>query len=303
MEKLSLIVCTKDRPKEIECLFESLIRQSILPFEVIVVDGGTHRVETVVNRYSSKLRIHYHTLLPPSLTRQRNLGIQKLDPAATLVGFIDDDLEFETGALDSMIRFFDAFPTDVGGASFNIVNYEVSKIPKLKSLFLLDAGERGKLLKSGVGTAYFPAEATGEVKWLCGGATVWRRKVVSEQRFDEFFYNLGWNEDIDFSFRASQKFRLYVVHNARVLHHESQTSRIDNFKFGQIQSVHRLYVVKKYKEHFSILACYWACVGQMLVNLMKGLTTLNGGLSLRAVGNGFGIIKVLFGFVYVVKRK
>ncbi len=287
--KLSLIVCTKDRPKEIAELFESISKQSVKPFEIIIVDGGEKTVAHIADRYQS-LNVRYYALHPPSLTRQRNLGIRNLHPESTLVSFLDDDLVLQPQAIEYMLKFWDRASADVGGASFNIVNYHLTKTPFLKSFFLLDAPERGKILSSGVGSAYFPASETKKVDWLCGGATVWRRSVFQNNLYDEFYYELGWNEDIDFSYRISKTHQLMVVRDAEVIHNESQTSRIDNFRFGQIQTVHRFYFVKKYGKPFSLIACAWACLGQMLVNLLRGIFGLNQGLIERAIGNGFGFL-------------
>ncbi|PIQ85256.1 MAG: hypothetical protein COV74_09880 [Candidatus Omnitrophica bacterium CG11_big_fil_rev_8_21_14_0_20_45_26] len=298
-EKIAFIICTKDRPAEMTELLKSLEKQSVKPFEILVVDGGSQTVEDIVKKFESVFNIRYLTHRPPCLTKQRNLGIRHLHQDATLVAFLDDDLIFEPAATEAMLIFWERAASDLGGASFNITNYKVTRAQKLKSFFQLDAPPRGKLLKSGVGTAYFPAASTHQVEWLCGGATVWRREVLKQHQFDEFYYELGWNEDVDFSYGISRTNRLAVAADARVIHTESQRSRINNFLFGQIQSVNRIYFVKKYGRSFSLLACYWACVGQLLVNLVRGISELNLGLCQRAVGNLLGICRSLVGQISV----
>lgn len=291
---IELVICTKDRPKELTDLLESLRKQSVKPYSAMVVDGSEKPVAYVVERFPD-LPMRYFTLRPPSLTRQRNLGIKNLKSDSALVAFLEDDLVLYEDAIERMMHFWKTASSDIGGASFNVVNYSVGKFRTLKSWFLLDSPMQGALLRSGVSTAYYPAESVKQVSWLCGGATVWRREVFESNLFDEYFRELGWNEDVDFSFRVGQSRKLFVVADAKVIHKESQTSRINNFCFGQIQTVHRVYFVKKNIQRFSFWACIWACIGQMMINLARGIFELNRQLFVRSLGNAFGLCRVASG--------
>ena len=58
--RFSIIVPVYNRPNECDELLDSLTRQSFTNFEVIIVeDGSSVPCETVVARYTDRLRVHY----------------------------------------------------------------------------------------------------------------------------------------------------------------------------------------------------------------------------------------------------
>ncbi len=296
-ERLALLIATKDRPEEVRRLLESIRVQSSQPDQIIIVDGGTEQVEHITIEFKD-LPIVYLTLRPPSLTKQRNLGLRYLLPHITLVGSIDDDIVFLPSALENMLRFWENISEDAGGASFNIINYRRSRFPLLKSFFLLDGKRKGILLRSGIGTVPHPVPETQEVEWLCGGATVWRRRVLEQHHFDEWFYELGWNEDVAFSVLVGKNVRKFVVADAQVKDTEPFVKNLNNILFGKMQIIHRLYVVKKYSQ-FSVGACIWASLGQMLVNAAVGLSRMDFRRLLRAWGNILGLVSACQGKLWV----
>ena len=296
-ERLALLIATKDRPREIRRLLESIRAQNTKLDQVIIVDGGIERVEHIASEFKD-LQVTYLTLRPPSLVKQRNLGLRHLSPHITLVGFIDDEVVLLPNALANMLLFWENISEDAGGASFNIINYQQSRFPTLKSLFLLDNRRKGVLLQSGVGTVPHPVAKTQEVEWLCGGATVWRREVLEQHHFDEWFYELGWNEDVAFSMLVGKNARKFVVAEAQVIDTEPFVKNINNVLFGKMQIIHRLYVVKKYSQ-FSVAACMWASVGQLFVNIAIGLSRMDSGRLVRAWGNILGLANACLGKLWV----
>ena len=88
--KISVIICTKDREKDLKKAIHTLIHQIRLPDELIVVDSTT---PPIISSYflSEKFPfpvIYKNTL--PGLPRQRNIGIDL--SRGELLFFIDDDV-------------------------------------------------------------------------------------------------------------------------------------------------------------------------------------------------------------------
>lgn len=274
MEKLCLIIPTKDRPFELERLFNSMVSQEILPEQIIVVDGGDPGTKGVVDKFSN-LPIDYLQVLPPGLTRQRNAGLNRVKDNIDLIGFLDDDIVLQNNCLKNMLDFWEEAGEDVAGAGFNIIDHPPEGKPKwLEFIFKLYLKDKpvGALLKVGRNIPYCPAPRTSETQWLCGGATVWRKKIYDTFEYDEWFAGYGIVEDIDFSYRVSKFYKLYVVAEARLRHIE--TGRRNYYLSAYIVTMNHLYLAKKHDE-FS----YPLCVVYMLANgfrhFIYGLKDLN----------------------------
>ena len=287
------MVSTKDHPEDLDRMLASVARQSFLPDQIIIVDGGDETVADVVKNFPS-LNIEYLRVYPPSLARQRNLGIEAIDPSMNLAGFLDDDLVLEPDAIEAILTFWEHSANDVRGARFNIITDTFPKAIWLKSLFLLDSAKRGVVLRSGHPTLTGPVAENKYVSWLTGGATTWRNDVFREFEFDEWFLGTGYLEDLDFSYRVRKKYKLVVVADARVQHFSHPVRKEINYVLGKWQVVNRMYFVKKHHE-LSGLLFYWAYLGELMSNVSAGVWKRDGGRLRRALGNCTGLIMVARG--------
>ncbi len=294
MFKAACVIATKDRSFELERLLNSIKDQDVLPEEIIIVDAGalSSPSSSVDVGNFSPLKVKQVRAVRACLPAQRNQGLALLGPDIEQVCFLDDDIVFHKGAFGAMADFWSDAPMDVGGAVFNIMN-EKKPTPGvfLKKLFYTGSFERGVVLPSGYNTLMCPAEKTEEVRWLFGGATVWRRKVFDEFLFDDWFESTGLCEDLDFSYRVGKKFKLMVVADAKVDHLTGTAARRRNLWFGRSQIKNRYYFVAKNKE-LSKLLCLWAGVGQLLENIALGILSLSSHYFSRAWGNLIGFFEL-----------
>ena len=290
---MAFVVPTKDRPRDLHCMLGSVASQSCLPDRMIIVDGGDETVEEVTREFPT-LNIQYIRVYPPSLSKQRNAGIDMLDPSMTLAGYLDDDLVLEPGAMETMFTFWEKAPPDVGGARFNIVNEKLPRGVWIKSLFLIDSRERGTILPSGFHTSIGPVTENKYVRWLTGGVTLWRRQVIEEFSYDEWFAGTGSLEDVDYSYRVGRKYKLVVVAGARVQHLSYPIRKDRNYLLGKWQAINRMYFVKKNPE-LSLPRFYWAMWGQLLLNVAKSMAERDSVGLRRATGNLVGLFRLATG--------
>lgn len=291
--RLGFVVPTKDRPRELRRMLTSLQVQSVRPDQIIIVDASKDPVSDLVREFSD-LAIDYVHIYPPSLSRQRNAGMRRLLPTITLAGYLDDDLVIEDGAVEAMLAFWETAPADLGGAAFNIINTCLPRGAFLKSLFLLESRQQGILLPSGFQASLWPVRATTYVRWLCGGATIWRREIVEQFDYDEWFEGTGYLEDLDYSYRVGKKYQLAIVEKARVQHLSPPLRKEVNYLLGKWQAINRVYFVKKHPE-FSLPLCYWALIGEATLNAGKAFMSLDRHLFMRVLGNISGICLVIAG--------
>jgi GT2 family glycosyltransferase len=91
---ISVVVCTRDRPAQLETCLNRLQRQEYPRFEVVVVDNApaTDVVERMVERLAEgPARFRYHAEPRPGLSWARNAGISAAD--GDIIAFLDDDDE------------------------------------------------------------------------------------------------------------------------------------------------------------------------------------------------------------------
>lgn len=294
-EKIAIIIPTLSRADYVKRLLECVSRQTILPQELIIVDGGPIDISNLFKNFKD-INIKYIASKPPSLTRQRNFGISKISDSVALVGFIDDDIVLEKNCLKNMLKFWETADSEIGGASFNNINPNDSfkKANILEHIFFINSRKSGKLLKSGFNSQISSIEDNKYVDWLFGGITVWRRKVVEEFKFDEWFTGNAFCDDIDYSHRVGKKYKLTVVKEARVYHLSDPLAPLREYALGKTVILNKLYFVKKNPD-FSLALCYWACFGLFLGNLIRGILKFDNSFLKRAGGNFIGLSTALIG--------
>jgi glycosyltransferase involved in cell wall biosynthesis len=288
--KITFIIATADRKEKLFNLLRSLQRQNINSLQVIIVDAGQTNIKEILTKFK-ELTINYIKVEKPSLTVQRNIGIEALDDKITLVGFLDDDMELEDNSLENMIEFWNKAPLDIGGACFNVITNKRPRFAWIKAIFATGKKQRGVVLSSGFATEVCPVDTDISTQWLLGGATIWRRKVLNEFKFDEWFEGYGLHEDLDFSYRVGKRYKLVVVANAKIRHLQSPISKKNNFEFGKMEVLGHYRIVIKHPE-LSKALFLWACFGQFLENIYLAIAKRKKEYLTRALGNFSGILQV-----------
>ena len=288
-EKIGYIVPTKDRPDDLRKLLVSLAAQTVMPEQIVIVDGGDAPIGDLVAEFSA-LPLTYVREYPPSLARQRNAGVAALHPEITIAGYLDDDLELAPDATEQMQAFWAGSGPEVGGAAFTIVNQPMrGRLSGLLSdFFLLNSRVQGKVLASGFASSILPRTETLATDWLYGGATLWRRAVFETYFYDEWYIGHGYLEDLDYSHRVAQEYTLYVLAEARCWHWPSPVRMAQNETLGRQQILNRIYFTRKI-GHFNRVAFLWAMFGQSVKNLLETVITFSPAGWLRFKGNLRGL--------------
>ena len=290
---LAFIIPTRNRVELLSKLLLSIRSQEIQPDQIVIVDGSDTPVRSEIESFLGDQDTYIH-ISPPSLTRQRNAGIEKLHSSITLAGFLDDDLEFEPGAVKAMLQFWETCPDSTGGVEFNIINIPEKKPLSgfFRRIFTMDGPLPGKVLKSGFCTPAFPAEKDHACEWLCGGATIWSRRILDSYRFDEWYKGWAYHEDAEFSYRVAKNHPLFVAHAARVTHNPPPVNISKNFAFGKMGVINRYYFVRKNPE-LSVGFFYWSAIGEFLINILQSVWDRNRGGIDKARGTVSAVYHIL----------
>lgn len=266
---ISVIVSTKNRLPELTRFLKTLRAQSRRPEELVVVDADCDpRVASLVKGLDGTFpKTGYHAL-PSSLTQARNHGIR--NSTGDVVVFLDDDLLLETDFIHEIARPFEEDRDGrIAGVTGDIVNHPRGRdrlLQAFKFLFQLPRDGSGRFRLSGAPTTVHGLSGTREVEFVPGGITAWRREVFAEFLFDESLPGLGINEDVDFSYRVSRKWRNFYTPKARARHERPSLERETSWKYLRLEfaSSWHLYKKNQPKDPVHFAAFLWHGVGLLL---------------------------------------
>jgi glycosyltransferase involved in cell wall biosynthesis len=240
--RFSIIIPVYNRPKEIDELLESLVKQDFQDnFEVIIIeDGSQNSSEEIVRNYEEKLNLQYFYKDNSGAGASRNFGMQRATGNYFII--LDSDvivppqylLEVEKALKE---RYTDAFGgPDAAHHSFTslqkAINYSMTSV-------LTTGGIRGK--KKGVGK-FQPRSFNLGLSQIAFSKT-------------QGFSKMKTGEDIDLTFRLWENgFETQLIENAFVYHKRRSTIKQffkQTFSFGTARPI----LNKKYPETAKIT--YW----------------------------------------------
>ena len=112
--KYSLIIPVYNRPDEVDELLQSLTRQTLRDFEVVVVeDGSSVPCDNVVNKYASQLTLKYFSKPNSGPGQTRNYGAERSQGEFLIV--LDSDCVLPPGYLQAVEDELQREPADAWG--------------------------------------------------------------------------------------------------------------------------------------------------------------------------------------------
>lgn len=263
--KYSFIIPVYNRPDELEELLESMTRQQLKDFEVVVVeDGSSVSSETVCQKYADRLELRYFFKPNSGPGQSRNYGAERALGEYLIV--LDSDVVLPEGYLLAVDNELQQFPADAFGGpdaaheSFTDVQKAISYS---MTSFFTTGGIRGGKKKL---DKFYPRSFNMGI----------RRDVYSTLGG---FSKMRFGEDIDFSIRIFKGgYRCRLFPSAWVWHKR----RTDFRKFyRQVYNsgIARINLFKKYPESLKV------------VHLLPAVFTVGtiGCLLLSLLGAVFGV--------------
>ena len=214
-----MVICTRNRPSELAACVRSVANQTERADRVLIVDSSDepqppHGLAVAVECLRSDV----------GLPRQRNLALQHV--RADLVTFLDDDVVLESGYVAAVKRWF-ASAEDCVATSGNITNdpHRPAVSRAYRRLFDL-ANDDGVLHRSGDLAYLRHPSAPSRVDVISGSNMTFRRTALEGVRFREDLGHYAYMEDADVSLTVSARGALWMLPDARLVHHKSPTARM-----------------------------------------------------------------------------
>ncbi len=244
----SIVIPTKNRPKELTAMFNSIIEQTRLPDQVIIIDQSKSEnlvkatLESLVKETTIILK-YFHDEGIKGLVQAKaaSLNFNECD----VISFFDDDIVLESNYLKTIEKALVSSPNIFG------VNGVILNIPSLtffkRHLFSLTHFGLYKDLRQNVilsidKNSFEPIP----VNVLSGGLSSWRKEVFDKVKFD-IENNFHAYEDKEFSIRVGRAFpnQMYIVPTAKLYHYHSAGNRQSLLKRTMTDVVEVIMLFKK----------------------------------------------------------
>lgn len=227
---VSVVICTYKRPEVLHILLKSIENQSKLPENLIIVGTSEIDFNTDTNNQIIKLRnkgIKVEKFFAPKgLTKQRNFSVNQLPTNTTIVCFLDDDILIPKNYIESVSNNFRDLPDAIGIGFVTHDNLNrKNHINIWDSISMNNSFRPGKLLKSGINSGFDYQSKPYLVDWLPGCSMSYKYNIFQNVNFDERRSDVGWGEDVDFSFRTKEFGNLYMVSISDLVHTRSKVNR------------------------------------------------------------------------------
>lgn len=301
--RLSVVICTKDRPDSLAETLATLWPQSRLPDELVIIDDGHLDVERLAAAaLDHGVPFVYHNKSDkPGLARSRRVGIEKA--SGDIILFLDDDVLLDEGYVAGIMAVYEADREGrVGGCEGVLqgIRYHPLQMFLLR-LFGMDNPKReGQILKNFLGVLVRNIRQPIDVQWLSGCNMSYRREAVAAVEIPPEIEDCTLSEDRTISYQVGLRWRMVATPHARLVHRKVATARVPSVR--GFEEVYYSYVAfRRFMPHdLSHRASFaWLCVGYVVINLLRCDWR-------RVVGNFRAIGRILAGArdaVYVPNKR
>lgn len=253
--KIGLALPTRDRPKSVSRLLDSLMGSTVPVDEIAIVSYGVDLTETL-KPYTNSHHIIYQRSTIPGQVAQKKQAIDLLSNDLTWCIFTDDDLEFDPQAIEIALKSAEDFQTPVLGIGFSLpptsrLHGKNSTLRNMARVFGLEGKRPGQVLKSGHATSYLHLKNNEEVSWL-NGVSMWRMEEARKYGLGMIPTKYAACEDLIFSYPASKRGKLLFAHKAIVQFQEVTKTNFESIRVFESAAYFRLYFVQT-NPGFSVL--------------------------------------------------
>jgi len=283
--RLSVIVITMNRPDDLRAFLPSLVNQTCLVDELVVVDAGhLDIIEGLIREElaGSGIALKYATSRPGT-SLQRNIALEIAE--GDFFFFFDDDVILESNYVAASMACFNTEhqpPVGVVLGTFNSPPRKTGWRTRYFRLFGMThatATAPAAVLRSGAVRWLIDPPGVENVPVASGGRVVYRSQCLIHHRFDEFLPGYTMSEDVELSFRVAKDWAIVQTPHARLFHARSSINRN---QYGDRVSrliYSRFYFFKKHvnKTPINLLAFAWSNMGIVaLYSLVALFKSTNG---------------------------
>ncbi|MBW2980448.1 glycosyltransferase [Candidatus Woesearchaeota archaeon] len=227
----SIIILSFERAKELTANIRSLYQNTDVPFEVVVFDNGSQTQETIdlLAELDGATKPDGNGMIRvirngrnEGCSAGRRKAVEHISPDSKYVVTMDDDMTYAPGWLNALITRVDS-SGDIAAASAEVVypngivqwnggriEHEFEGLSRFVHVDYFKSGDDLSLAKE------------MDCDWICGGATIMKRAVLSEARHKSGDVYPNGYEDYDYALQLRQKgWRIVNCPDSAVYHHHA----------------------------------------------------------------------------------
>jgi len=278
----SVVIPTYNREKDLKECLDSILKQTLLATEVLIIDDSKLHLEFVDRERKTfedkKINFVYyrknHQKEGRGLSESKNiaLGLSK----EKVIFILDDDVVLSNDFLERIMKTWinneDKNLIGVGGTIKNSrkkmwIERVYNKFFGLSSLYKWDVNQVGfQVWDNGI-------KQREKGHYAHGGLCSYNRKRAQLLKFTTFNGGRTALEDIDFCLRAKNKGYYFIIEpKAKAFHKESRTNREKELLIGFKESCNRKIIFTNDcpKGIKNYLWFYWANIGWILRQFLAG---------------------------------
>ena len=278
--KISIIIPTLNRAPDLENTLDSILKQTVLPHEIIIIDqSDDNKAEEVIEKIKNSHPNHgvnfkYIRQEEKGSAKARNKGIESA--AGDILSFLDDDVVLFIDYYETIIRYFSGHSTVVG-INGQIVKdrylsgwkWQIAKI--IERLFLIDNFD-AKMTISGFGYPIYDRKIKKPIRaeMLNGSNMNIKKSALGAVRYDGWFTGYSFREDVDFSYRLLKKGELAIISDALLRHNFSKVNRLAFGDLVSMQIRNQYYVSRKFRNNIiSRILFHYSLFGFVLLGVFS----------------------------------
>lgn len=280
--KVSAVIPTYNRIKDLRACLDSLLAQTLMPYEIFVIDNASNdntgnlirsRKESFIKEGCS---LNYITSTKNSLTVARNLGAKQT--SGDIVFFLDDDVILGKDYIAEICRIYDMYPHALGVQGYIVPDYDQLNVRDFlyKIFYLYHLEHNGcRALPSVSATYPIALDKVMKCEWLSGANHSYCRRVLEEFNYDENLIKYSEGEDLEFSHRVYSRYpgTLFITPFAKLQHNTSVSGRTLGKELIYMQEIYALYLFfKVFGSSFRNNLIYtWSRIGRIIIMIIQSI--------------------------------
>lgn len=283
---VSIVIPTLDREEELKDALDSILRQTKLPKEIIIVDDSDNYktrdlIEQMHRNFLNKgITLKYlRKKEEKNLAMSKNIGVTQATGEISL--FLDDDVILDKEYVREILKIYERNPNAIGVQGYIIsesIHTCSSRLVNLvHKIFFLFFKEKDKCRVLPSGRSTYPIHLPTRIikcQWLSGIAS-YKKNIFKEFEFDENLKEYSLGEDKDFSYRIYKRYpnSLYMTPHAKLIH-KSSPSKLNSRCKIYIETIYPAYLFFKNIKQTprNRIIFLWSNFGRLVVNMRIMLT-------------------------------
>lgn len=275
-KRVSIIICTKNRPVELDRCIKTLLLQDYNSIELIIVDAS-EKTQPLKNGQNiivdgAKKKTIYTM---PGLPMQRNIGAKYAQ--GKYIAYFDDDTELSTNCISEIVRTFEKYGPDavcpkISNYHCDRVNWKARVHWFLLKFFLLRHTSRKGFQKSGFPGIPHCENSIFYTEALSGCGMVISKEVLEKNQFDEKLKGYAMMEDVDISKRlVNAGNKIIYAPDAKYMHLHTASQRLDVGKLADMYvRNHRYLFLKNTKlKQIDEVFFWWSILGLICISIVE----------------------------------